>query len=61
MDYTMLDRIRLSIPTWVWAVLNILYMGVLYIGIPLLAIYGAYVLIMSYFGISPVIGNLIGW
>ena len=56
MDYTMLD-----IPTWVWAVLTILYMGVLYIGIPLLAIYGAYVLIMSYFGISPVIGNLIGW
>ena len=59
MDYTMLDRIRLSIPTWVWAVLTILF---LYIGIPLLAIYGAYVLIMSYFGITyPTIGNLIGW
>ena len=40
MNYTMFEKIRLVIPKPVWAVGTFAYMGALYIGMPVMALYG---------------------
>lgn len=42
MEYTTWEKIRLIIPLPVWAVLSILMMVSLYLGMPILALYGLY-------------------
>jgi len=42
MEYTTWEKIRLIIPRPVWAVLSILMMVSIYIGMPILALYGLY-------------------
>lgn len=52
MNYTLFEQIRLAIPKWVWGLLTAFYMAIMYIGMPLMAVYVAYRLIMSFFGID---------
>lgn len=44
-QYTTWEKIRLITPKWVWALLTFGYMIGLYIGIPVMALYGLYKLI----------------
>lgn len=52
MNYTLFEQIRLAIPKLVWGLLTALYMGIFYIGMPLMAVYGVYRLVMSFFGVD---------
>lgn len=44
-QYTKWEQIRLAIPKPVWAVGTFAYMGVLYIGMPVMALYGLWKLL----------------
>ena len=44
-QYTKWEQIRLLIPKSVWAFGTFAYMGVLYIGMPIMALYGLWKLI----------------
>lgn len=50
MKYTLFEQIRLAIPKWVWGLLTVLYMVVTCVGMPLMAVYGVYRLVMYFFG-----------
>jgi hypothetical protein len=39
-QYTKWEQIRLIIPKWMWGLGTMGYMGVLYIGMPVMALYG---------------------
>jgi len=43
--YTLSEEIRLIIPKWIWALGAMGYMVILYIGMPIMALYGLFKLI----------------